>query len=135
MTCSFENVKKACSQILAFLRAHKIPVALSLVGLAGGFLGFLAGLGAGCFVEIIVRRIQEEKTAQKSSAEQVFHIADEAESERKEAYRTLGVPFGASMDEIKAAHRRLAAQYHPDASEGDSVQFLRIQHAYEMLEK
>ena len=35
-------------------------------------------------------------------------------------YRVLGVPQGASDDEIKAAYKRLAKKYHPDLNDGSS---------------
>ena len=34
-------------------------------------------------------------------------------------YQTLGVPRGASKDEIRKAFRKLARQYHPDTNAGD----------------
>src|SRR4051812_29417557 len=49
-------------------------------------------------------------------------------------FRTLGVPPGASLNEIKSAYRRLAKQYHPDtAGERALPRFLAIQAAYERL--
>ena len=48
------------------------------------------------------------------------------------AYETLGVPKGASEDEIKKAYRRLAAKHHPDRG-GDTAKFQEIQGAYETL--
>ncbi len=35
--------------------------------------------------------------------------------------------------QIKAAHRRLAKQYHPDGSTGDEERFLAVQEAYQLL--
>ncbi len=49
-------------------------------------------------------------------------------------YRMLGLPPGASLNEIRSAYRRLAKKYHPDAA-GDRAlpRFLAIQTAYERL--
>lgn len=48
-------------------------------------------------------------------------------------YKALGVPRGASEAEIKAAHRKLAKRYHPDAKGGDTDKFLLVQEAYKLL--
>jgi len=48
-------------------------------------------------------------------------------------YRELGVPRGATDDQIKAAHRRLAKRFHPDASSGERERFMAIQEAYLLL--
>ena len=48
------------------------------------------------------------------------------------AYDTLGVPKGASDEEIKRAYRKLAGQHHPDRG-GDTARFQEIQSAYETL--
>lgn len=48
------------------------------------------------------------------------------------AYETLGVPKGASDEEIKKAYRRLASAHHPDKG-GDTARFQEIQSAYETL--
>jgi curved DNA-binding protein len=48
------------------------------------------------------------------------------------AYETLGVPKGASEEEIKKAYRRLASTHHPDKG-GDTGKFQEIQLAYETL--
>jgi curved DNA-binding protein len=50
-------------------------------------------------------------------------------------YETLGVPRDASQEEIRAAHRRLARQYHPDVNKepGAEDRFKEISEAYEVL--
>lgn len=48
------------------------------------------------------------------------------------AYDILGVPNGASDEEIKKAYRKLASQHHPDKG-GDTARFQEIQSAYETL--
>jgi curved DNA-binding protein len=54
----------------------------------------------------------------------------------KDYYETLGVPRGASADEIKKAFRKLARQYHPDVAKDKKVseeKFKEINEAYEVL--
>lgn len=56
--------------------------------------------------------------------------------ERRDYYEILGVGRDASLDEIKKAYRRLARQYHPDASPGDPTaeeKFKQINEAYAVL--
>ena len=49
-------------------------------------------------------------------------------------YRILGLPPGATLDEVKRAYRRLAKVHHPDAAgEAALPRFLAIQAAYEQL--
>jgi DnaJ-class molecular chaperone len=51
-------------------------------------------------------------------------------------YEILGLKRGASEDEIKKAHRKLARQYHPDRNPGDKqaeAKFKEIQQAYDVL--
>jgi hypothetical protein len=61
--------------------------------------------------------------------------------DRKDPYAILGVSHDASPEEIKAAYRQLASQYHPDKVQhlGEEfkrlaeVRFKEIQQAYETL--
>lgn len=48
------------------------------------------------------------------------------------AYEILGVPFGASQEEIKKAFRALAKLHHPDLG-GDAEVFKKITAAYAEL--
>ncbi len=51
---------------------------------------------------------------------------------RKDYYQVLGVSQSASPDQIKAAFRKLAHQYHPDKG-GDEKKFKEINEAYQVL--
>lgn len=54
----------------------------------------------------------------------------------KDYYATLGVPKGASHDEIRKAFRKLARQYHPDVAKDKKAaetKFKEINEAYEVL--
>jgi curved DNA-binding protein len=54
----------------------------------------------------------------------------------KDYYETLGVKRNADEKEIKAAYRKLARQYHPDANPGSKTaeeKFKEISEAYEVL--
>lgn len=54
----------------------------------------------------------------------------------KDYYETLGVSRNADEKEIKAAYRKLARQYHPDANPGDKTaeeKFKEVSEAYEVL--
>ena len=54
---------------------------------------------------------------------------------KRDYYEVLGIPKGASTDEIKAAFRKLARQYHPDVNkeEGAEEKFKEINEAYGVL--
>ena len=59
-----------------------------------------------------------------------------ASSATRNLYEILGVPKGASQDEIKKAYRKLARQHHPDANQGDKAseeRFKEVQAAYDVL--
>jgi tetratricopeptide (TPR) repeat protein len=51
-------------------------------------------------------------------------------------YQVLGVPYGATQAQIKAAYRRLALKHHPDRNPGDldaEERFKQIAEAYRVL--
>ena len=53
-------------------------------------------------------------------------------------YAVLGIPRDAAAAEVKAAHRKLAKQYHPDKNRGPNQavaaeKFKQVQEAYEVL--
>ena len=55
----------------------------------------------------------------------------------QDLYAILGVPKGASQEEIRKAYRKLARKHHPDANPGDSeaeTRFKSINLAYDILQ-
>ena len=54
---------------------------------------------------------------------------------KRDYYEVLGVQKGASNDEVKAAFRKLARQYHPDVNkdEGAEEKFKEINEAYRIV--
>ncbi len=55
---------------------------------------------------------------------------------KKDYYSILGVPRGASVDDIKKSYRQIALKYHPDRNPGDKEaeeRFKEAAEAYEVL--
>ena len=111
--------------------------------LGAGWLDDLAVLG---LVMWWVSRLR--KTYQAKSTSSTYAGEEKASPEKQEAfeedpYKILDVKHGASKQEIKAAYKSLAAQYHPDKVQhlGKEFQelahkkFVAIQQAYDMLMK
>ncbi|MDZ4229804.1 MAG: DnaJ C-terminal domain-containing protein, partial [Candidatus Veblenbacteria bacterium] len=51
----------------------------------------------------------------------------------KDYYQILGVPRGASAEDIKKAFRKLAHEHHPDKSGGNEGKFKELNEAYQVL--
>ena len=54
--------------------------------------------------------------------------------EQAKAYQVLGLETDASAQMIRKTYRKLAGQFHPDKG-GDSLRFMEIREAYEVLKK
>jgi hypothetical protein len=72
--------------------------------------------------------------------EQVLRMwfdAPQDPSEQPTLYSVLGIKRDATADELKAGHRRMVFQWHPDRCKEPNAQeqFMAVQHAYEVLSK
>ncbi|MEY3692123.1 MAG: chaperone protein DnaJ, partial [Bacillota bacterium] len=54
---------------------------------------------------------------------------------KRDFYEVLGVSKNASKDDIKAAYRKLAKQFHPDINKAPDAEkkFKEVQEAYDVL--
>lgn len=79
------------------------------------------------------RSNRHERTRSDRTANSADNSADAAsDPSRAEAYRQLGLDWGAPLEAIKQAHRRLVKQHHPDVG-GDASVFRQVNAAYQLL--
>jgi len=107
-----------------------------------GWIDDFAVLGLAFWWASRLRRAYQARStgASSSGRDRTWPPEEEAESD---PYETLGIQPGASKGEIKAAYKKLAAQYHPDKVQhlGKEFQelahnkFVAIQKAYDALVK
>lgn len=81
----------------------------------------------------LARRFPEEPGPRKEkTTRRATGRATRGETEKEEAYKLLGLKAGASVEQIKDAHRRLIKKFHPD--QGGSDDFAaRLNRAKEIL--
>ena len=102
-------------------------------------------------IGLVIWWFLKNKNAKKSTYEQAKNYrrqnhntySEKAEYEETDPYVILGVKRGATKEEIKAAYKKLASEYHPDKVQHlgrefrDLAQkkFVLIQNAYDMVKK
>ncbi|KAK8623280.1 hypothetical protein V6N13_118168 [Hibiscus sabdariffa] len=81
------------------------------------------------------RKLRISSACSSTAERRASHIASPSS-----LYEVLGIPMGATCDEIKAAYRRLARVLHPDVSANgrneaaaSDSEFIRVHEAYSTL--
>jgi uncharacterized membrane protein YkvA (DUF1232 family) len=90
-----------------------------------------------------LKRASQATSAYSSHSKREHSPPDQEEPDEEDPYKILGIQHSASKEEIRAAHKKLAAQYHPDKVQhlGKEFQelahkkFVAIQRAYDALVK
>jgi uncharacterized membrane protein YkvA (DUF1232 family) len=107
-----------------------------------GWIDDFAVLGLAFWWASRLRRAYRARSTGASSGREQT-APPEHEDAESNPYDTLGIQPGASKEEIRAAYKKLAAQYHPDKVQhlGEEFQelahkkFVAIQKAYDALTK
>ena len=89
------------------------------------------------FARFAEQATRERDASFRSGYDNFFRNAAQAASDRRNgasAYEILGLVPGATLAEVKAAHRRLAMDHHPDRG-GDPERFKLVQAAYETIKR
>ena len=89
----------------------------------------LAGLDR---LEAAAWQARQQQARQQQARTQQEAAEVRQQREVLEALEALGLPWGATCDAVKAAHRRLVKHHHPDMG-GDAEAFRRINAAYQWL--
>ena len=102
---------------------------LALVALRTGRVSVALGLGLFAAGLMMFWRIEAEKSQR---TEPPRPPSPGSRMSPREAYAALGLPPGASPEEIKQAHRRLMKLAHPDAG-GSTQRAARLNEARDLL--
>ncbi len=96
---------------IMFALLGRIPITLML----GGAAAFLLGLPD----SFITRGKQPEDEGSRQQSHHYGRAPSPGPMTENEACEVLGLPRDASTEEIRAAHKRLIKQYHPDQGGSD----------------
>ncbi len=107
--------------------ALAVAALVALVLLVRGGATVLLPIGL-VLAPMLFRYWHSRESAQPNENSRSTHV----NREREEAYRVLGLPPGASREEIKAAHRRLMQRVHPDHGGSDELA-ARVNKAKDLL--
>lgn len=106
------------------LKAYSVGV--QFVALTKSTAAVLESFGRFGFVDldaVVARKVEQTKQTVRATVE------------LPDYYKVLGIPRGASADQVQQAFRSLARQYHPDVADvpGANRKFIEISQAYAVL--